>query len=139
MKAALARMQLAGAINTTQLSLQMQRPDRRFEGFDITLLEQTLGNRLENLLGDERPVEWALRFDCRRLRCGHTRSAEQCPAPITSRQWADHAFDTRDQTKALTGKAEAARHGDDPRGYELAAYTPSDRTVKGKVIHVICG
>ena len=127
------------AIDTAQLGLQMQMPDRWFATLGIALQKQALSYSCKCPFRDRRPVEWALCLDGRRLRARHTGCAEQCPTSVVSGKRFDHTLDTRDQAQALTGEAEAARHGGDPSEIQTPAYTPSGRTVKTKVTHIFCG
>lgn len=48
------------AIESAQFALQVQAPDRRVDGFDIALLGQAVGNRLQHPFGHQRSVEGAL-------------------------------------------------------------------------------
>uniref|UniRef100_A0A653B8N8 Uncharacterized protein n=1 Tax=Ectopseudomonas oleovorans TaxID=301 RepID=A0A653B8N8_ECTOL len=124
---------VALTVDAAQLGLQVHAPDRRFAALDISLHEQALGDRFEHVFGDERPMERALGPDRRRLRPRHPGSAEQRPTSVVSCQWPDDAFDAGHQAQALAGKAEAARHDDDPRRIQTSAYTPNACTVKPKL------
>lgn len=87
------------------------------------LVGQAAGDRFENLLGHQRPVEWALRPDRRGLGGGHAGGAEQRPQALLTGQRTDLALDAGSQAQALTGKTEAARHDGGPREVWLSAYT----------------
>ena len=65
-----------------QFGLQVQAPDWRLRTGRVALVGQAAGDRVENLLGHQRPVEWALRLDRRGLGGGHAGGAEQRPQAL---------------------------------------------------------
>src|SRR5690606_8585954 len=75
----------------------------------------------------------ALRRDLRGLGAGHARRAQQHPQAALTGQRTDLAFDAGGQAEALTGEAEAARHGGGPREVWSPDYTPGRRFGKAKL------
>ncbi|MCY1547236.1 hypothetical protein D9M68_832800 [compost metagenome] len=117
----------------------MQAPDRQFGAFVVALDQQAFGNPGQHPFGHNRPAERALRLDGRGLGAGQAGGTDQCPEALVAGQWQYHAFDAGNQTQALTGETEAARHGGDPHVIRPSAYTRIGEAGKPPVSSAICG